>query len=111
MGRQPVGRGRHPADRARLVNAGINLLQSVRIAPKFAASPRTLASGSAAVSDWRYLSPRRLALFVMTRIERGTRWMLFERNAPPTWAMAMAVCTSLRTSVATCTGPTKSCTS
>jgi hypothetical protein len=78
------------ADRARLVSAGINLLQSVRIAPKFAASPRTLASGSAAVSDWRYLSPRRLALFVMTSIERGTRWMLFERNAQPTWTMARA---------------------
>ena len=78
------------ADRARLVNAGINLLQSVRIAPKFAASPRTLASGSAAVSDWRYLSARRLALFVMTSIERGTRWMLFERNAQATWTMARA---------------------
>jgi len=78
------------ADRARLVNAGINLLQSVRIAPKFAASPRTLASGSAAVSDWRYLSARRLALFIMTSIERGTRWMMFERNAQATWIMARA---------------------
>jgi len=78
------------ADRARLINAGINLLQSVRIAPKFAASPRTLASGSAAVSDWRYLSARRLALFVMTSIERGTRWMLFERNAQATWTLARA---------------------
>ena len=78
------------ADRVRLVNAGINLLQSVRIAPKYAASPRTLASGSAAVSDWRYLSARRLALFIMTSIERGTRWMLFERNAEPTWTMARA---------------------
>jgi phage tail sheath protein FI len=78
------------ADRARLVNAGINLLQSVRIAPKFAASPRTLASGAAAVSDWRYLSARRLALFIMSSIERGTRWMLFERNAPATWLMAKA---------------------
>ena len=76
------------SDRARLINAGINLLQSVRIAPKFAASPRTLASGAAAVSDWRYLSARRLALFVMTSIERGTRWMLFERNAEATWALA-----------------------
>ena len=56
----------------------------------FAASPRTLASGSAAVSDWRYLSARRLALFVMTSIERGTRWMLFERNAQATWIMARA---------------------
>ncbi len=78
------------ADRARLVNAGINLLQSVRIAPKFAASPRTLASGSAAVSDWRYLSARRLALFIMTCIERGTRWMLLERNSPSTWLMGKA---------------------
>jgi phage tail sheath protein FI len=78
------------ADRARLVNAGINLLQSVRIAPKFAASPRTLASGAAAVSDWRYLSARRLALFIMTSIERGTRWMLLERNAPSTWLLAKA---------------------
>jgi phage tail sheath protein FI len=78
------------ADRTRLVNAGINLLQSVRIAPKFAASPRTLASGAAAVSDWRYLSARRLALFVMTCIERGTRWVLLERNSPSTWLMAKA---------------------
>jgi uncharacterized protein len=77
-------------DRARLVNAGINLLQSVRIAPKFAASPRTLASGSAAVSDWRFLSARRLALFIMTSIERGTRWMLFERNAQATRLLAKA---------------------
>jgi phage tail sheath protein FI len=76
------------ADRSRLINSGINLLQSVRIAPKFAASPRTLASGSAAVSDWRYLSQRRLALFVMTSIERGTRWMRFERNAESTWLLA-----------------------
>ena len=76
------------ADRSRLINAGINLLQSVRIAPKFAASPRTLASGSAAVSDWRYLSQRRLALFVMTSVERGTRWMRFERNAESTWMLA-----------------------
>jgi len=78
------------ADRVRLANAGINLLQAVRIAPKFATSPRTLASGSAAVSDWRYLSARRLALFVLASIERGTRWMLFERNAQATWTMARA---------------------
>jgi hypothetical protein len=77
-------------DRARLMTAGINLLQSVRVPPRLATSPRTLASGSAAVSDWRYLSARRLALFVMTSIERGTRWMLFERNSPATWTMARA---------------------
>jgi uncharacterized protein len=77
-------------DRTRLANAGINLLQAVRVAPKFQSSPRTLASGSAAVSDWRFLSARRMALFIMTSIERGTRWMLFERNGPGTWTMARA---------------------
>lgn len=77
-------------DRVRLANAGINLLQAVRVAPKFATSPRTLASGAAAVSDWRYLSARRLSLFAVTSIERGTRWMLFERNAPSTWMLARA---------------------
>jgi phage tail sheath protein FI len=78
------------ADRTRLMTAGVNLLTAVRIAPKYAASPRTLASGAAAVSDWRYLSARRLALFIMTSIERGTRWMSFERNAASTWALARA---------------------
>lgn len=78
------------ADRARLMNAGINLLSSVRVPPRYAASPRTLASGAAAVSDWRYLSARRLALFVMTSIERGTRWMMFERNTESTWTRARA---------------------
>jgi phage tail sheath protein FI len=77
-------------DRVRLMNAGLNLLSAVRVPPKFVTSPRTLAAGSAAVSDWRYLAARRLALFVMTSIERGTRWMLFERNAPSTWNRARA---------------------
>jgi hypothetical protein len=77
-------------DRTRLMNAGINLLNAVRIAPRYSASPRTLASGAAAVSDWRFLSARRLALFVMTSVERGTRWMMFERNAQSTWTLARA---------------------
>ena len=78
------------SDRVRLTTAGINLLSAVRIAPRLQSSPRTLASGAAAVSDWRYLSARRFALFVMTSIERGTRWMLFERNAQSTWTLARA---------------------
>jgi phage tail sheath protein FI len=78
------------ADRLRLTNAGINLLSAVRVPPRMQSSPRTLASGAAAVSDWRYLSARRFALFVMTSIERGTRWMLFGRNTQATWTLARA---------------------
>ncbi len=76
------------SERLKLSNAGINVLSTVRLPPGLAASPRTLASGNAATSDWRYLSSRRLALFIMASIERGTRWTMFEHNAPPLWARA-----------------------
>ena len=46
-----------------------------------ASSPRTLAGGGGR-SDWRYLSARRLALFVAASIEQGTRWVLLEHNGP-----------------------------
>ncbi len=44
-------------------------------------SPRTLAAGSSGSPDWKYLSARRLALFITASIERGTRWLMFEQNA------------------------------
>lgn len=78
------------ADRQRLAAAGINALSTVRLPPHLAASPRTLAAGNAAASDFRYLSSRRLALCVIASIERGTRWMIFEHNAAPLWARARA---------------------
>jgi hypothetical protein len=76
------------SERLKLASQGINVLSTVRLPPGLAASPRTLAAGNAAASDWRYLSSRRLALFIMASIERGTRWMMFERNAAPLWARA-----------------------
>jgi uncharacterized protein len=76
------------ADRQRLAQAGVNTLMSVRPAQRSTATPRTLAAGSSGSPDWKYLSARRLSLFVTASIERGTRWMLFENNADPTWARA-----------------------
>ena len=51
---------------------------------------RTLAAGGNGTADWRYLSARRLALFVVDSIERGTRWVLLEHNGPATWERARA---------------------
>jgi phage tail sheath protein FI len=76
------------AERVRLAQAGINALTAVRAAPGLQPSARTLASGHSTFSDWNYLSARRLALFVASSVERGTRWMLLERNAPATWSRA-----------------------
>src|SRR5262249_38854008 len=51
-------------------------------------SPRTLGLGGSGASDWKYLSARRLALFVAASIEQGTRWVLLEHNGPSTWERA-----------------------
>ncbi|MEP7246563.1 MAG: hypothetical protein ABI885_23190 [Gammaproteobacteria bacterium] len=76
-------------DRTRLAQAGVNTLASVRTA-RPGSSPRTMAAGSSGSPDWKYLSARRLALFVTASIERGTRWLLFEQNAQPAWERARA---------------------
>jgi Bacteriophage tail sheath protein len=78
------------ADRARLAQAGVNTLLSVRSGGRSGVSPRTLALGGSGASDWRYLSARRLALFVAASIEQGTRWVLLEHNGPSTWTRAQA---------------------
>jgi uncharacterized protein len=75
------------ADRARLAQAGVNTLLSVRGA-RTGISPRTLAIGASGAADWKYLSARRLALFVAASIEQGTRWVLLEHNGPATWERA-----------------------
>jgi hypothetical protein len=77
-------------DRQRLSAAGLNVLSTVRVPPHLATSPRTLAAGNQAATDFRYLSSRRLALFVLASIERGTRWMVFEHNTEALWARAHA---------------------
>ena len=63
--------------RARLAALGVNTLQAIRSNPRSSLSARTLAAGSAGSADWKYLSARRLALFIINSIERGTRWVMF----------------------------------
>jgi len=65
--------------RMRLAAVGVNAIQAVRSAARSASLPRTLAAGRAASADWRYLASRRLALFIVNSIERGTRWVVMAR--------------------------------
>ena len=46
--------------------------------------PRTLAAGSAGTQDWQNLASRRLALFIVNSIERGTRWVIAAEPGPET---------------------------
>ena len=61
--------------RIRLAALGVNTLQSVRSPARLNVRLRTLAAGNTANADWRYLSARRLALFILSSIEQGTRWL------------------------------------
>jgi phage tail sheath protein FI len=78
-------------ERSRLSKAGVNTLVSSRSNVRQGLSPRTLAAGSSGASDWKYLSARRLALFVASSIEQGTRWVLLEPNIPSTWERARSL--------------------
>jgi uncharacterized protein len=76
------------SDRLRLAQAGVNTLVSVRSSVRATITPRTLAAGGCGVSDWKYLSARRLSLFIASSIEQGTRWVALEHNGPATWERA-----------------------
>jgi len=62
--------------RMRLATLGVNTIQAVRSAARIKVAPRTLAAARAGSADWRYLASRRLALFIVNSIERGTRWVI-----------------------------------
>ncbi len=65
-----------PEDRrARLLLRGVNSLQSVRAVSRIGGKQRTLAAGAAGTADWQSLPARRLALYIINCIARGTRWV------------------------------------
>jgi phage tail sheath protein FI len=74
--------------RARLASVGVNTVQTVRRPGRDGPKACTLAGPGAGAADWRSLPARRLALLAVNSIERGTRWMVFEPNEPPTWRRA-----------------------
>ena len=78
------------SERARLAQAGVNTLLAVRAPGMPSVTACTLAAGGGVSSDWKYLSARRLALFINASIERGTRWLAFEQNSDAAWQQARA---------------------
>ncbi len=47
---------------------------------------RTLDGSDQAGSEWKYISVRRLSLFLEESLFRGTKWVVFESNDEPLWA-------------------------
>jgi phage tail sheath protein FI len=81
-------------DRIRLSQGGVNVLGAARAAARHRLPWRTLTAEAGVKAQWRSLSERRFALFVMRSIERGTRWVLFERQGPALWQRLRAQVTA-----------------
>jgi phage tail sheath protein FI len=77
-------------DRVRLAQLGVNTLTAQRQSSRQRGILRTLLPESGAKSDWRSLAARRMALFLMSSIERGTNWVRLEHGGPPLWAQVRA---------------------
>src|SRR3984885_2496678 len=77
-------------ERVHLAQEGVNTLLAMRAPALPRLTPCTLAAGGGGSPDWKYLSARRLALFINASIERGTRWLAFEHNGDAAWKQARA---------------------
>jgi phage tail sheath protein FI len=69
------------SQRSRLARWGVNVLAATRTATKTCIPARTLAGERSSPPEGRLLSERRLAQFVSSSIERGTRWVALEGNS------------------------------
>ena len=74
------------AENARLNPAGINCLRQFPATGLVAWGARTLASGEANDAEFKYISVRRLSLFLEQSLDRGTQWAVFEPNGERLWA-------------------------
>jgi phage tail sheath protein FI len=63
----------------------VNCLRSIRQG-YFVWSARTVAGFDTGDTNWRYISVRRMTLFLEESLYRGTKWVVFEPNGEPLWA-------------------------
>lgn len=77
-----------------LNSLGINCLRSFPITGPLVWGARTLRGADELQDDYKYVSIRRLGLFLEESIDRGTRWAAFEPNDESLWSV-------VRTSVST----------
>jgi phage tail sheath protein FI len=65
---------------------GINCLRTLPAAGPVVWGARTLQGNDSLASEWKYISVRRLTLFIEESLYQGTKWVVFEPNDEPLWA-------------------------
>lgn len=74
------------AENGELNQLGINCLRSFPVYGRLVWGSRTLEGADRLASEWKYISVRRMALFLEESLYRGTQWVVFEPNDEPLWA-------------------------
>jgi uncharacterized protein len=65
---------------------GVNGLRTFSVAGRVVWGARTLRGADSLADQWKYLSVRRLALYIQESLYRGTQWVVFEGNDEPLWS-------------------------
>jgi phage tail sheath protein FI len=73
-------------DSGKLNPQGINCLRSFPAAGSVVWGARTLRGADLLADDYKYLSVRRLALYLEESLYRGTQWVVHEPNDEPLWS-------------------------
>ena len=73
-------------DNGRLNPVAVNCLRSLPTVGDVVWGGRTMDGDDLSGSQWKYVSVRRLALYIEESLFRGTQWVVFEPNDEPLWA-------------------------
>jgi phage tail sheath protein FI len=65
---------------------GLNCLRALPIVGQVVWGARTLRGADQLADEYKYISVRRLALYIEESLYRGTQWVVFEPNDEPLWA-------------------------
>jgi phage tail sheath protein FI len=69
---------------------GVNCLRTFSGVGRVVWGARTLKGSDQLADDYKYVSVRRLALFIEESLYRGTQWVVFEPNDAPLWTLIRA---------------------
>lgn len=74
------------AENGAINSVGVNAIRTFPAYGTLVWGARTLAGADALGSQYKYVSVRRLALFIEQSIAAGLQWTVFEPNAEPLWS-------------------------
>ncbi len=87
------------SDNIRLNTIGVNCLRNMPAVGNAVWGSRTLQGGDSLGSEWKYISVRRLAIFIEDSLKRGLQWAVFETNAEPLWTQIRLTATAFMSSL------------